>query len=321
MRGIGGAMPSRDEELWVIARAPRVPDAGDDYPGCGSMLAAFGGRTVPVPLEHTAVEADIAGHIASVHVVQRYHNPFSEKIEAVYVFPLPENAAVSEFVMQIGDRRIRGVIRERAEAQRIYEEARGAGHVASLLTQERPNIFTQKVANIEPGRAIHVEIRYFHTLAFDDGWHEWVFPMVVGPRFNPPRSADPIEARPYGAHPGGAKHVSHLAPGQRSGHEVSLTARVRPGALIGAVEASSHEAIVEWEGTDGAVVTLSAADAIANRDFVLRYRVADDRTRPAVVTYERNGERWFMASVYPALAQDERERLPMDVGFVLDCSG
>src|SRR4029453_19100366 len=108
------------------------------------------------PLRHTDVKAAIAGYIASVTVVQQFHNPYEEKIEAVYVFPLPENAAVSDFVMTIGERRIRGVIRPREEAEQIYRDARRAGHVATLLTQERPNVFTQSVANLEPGKRIDV---------------------------------------------------------------------------------------------------------------------------------------------------------------------
>src|SRR5207302_1595271 len=146
---------------------------------------------------------------------QQYHNPFSEKIEAIYVFPLPQDAAVNEFVMTIGERHIRGIIREREEAQRIYNEARSQGYVASLLTQERPNIFTQSVANIEPGKQIDVNIRYFHTLSYDDGWYEWVFPMVVGPRFNPPGSSDGIGAKAHGAAVGTTgqqTEVSYLRP-------------------------------------------------------------------------------------------------------------
>ncbi|MHC4500069.1 MAG: VIT domain-containing protein, partial [Planctomycetota bacterium] len=88
----------------------------------------------------------------------------------------------------------RGIIRERKEAERIYRQARDQGYVASLLTQERPNIFTQKVANIEPGKEIDVNIKYFNTLAYVDGWYEFVFPMVVGPRFNPPGYTDGVGA-------------------------------------------------------------------------------------------------------------------------------
>src|SRR5207247_7169586 len=99
----------------------------------------------------TDVKASISGYIGSVEVVQQFLNPYSSKIEAVYVFPLPHNAAVNEFIMTIGDRRIRGIIRERKEAEEIYQAAKRQGYVASLLTEERPNVLTQSVANTEQG--------------------------------------------------------------------------------------------------------------------------------------------------------------------------
>ena len=201
----GAAAPalSPGEELWVISRAEvsraervqmREVETGEPAaPGSGALIVPPpadqpGARHVPVPLKHTDVQAAIAGYIATVDVTQQFHNPYAEKIEAVYVFPMPQNAAVNEFVMTIGERKIRGVIRERAEADRIYEDARRQGYAASLLSQERPNIFTQKVANIEPGKRVDVAITYFNTLAYVDGSYEFVFPMVVGPRFNPPGS-------------------------------------------------------------------------------------------------------------------------------------
>src|SRR5690606_39090385 len=208
------SLPSLDEELWVIARpsadSARPASAADDIPGCAALMTRLptgaSGETVdvPVPLEHTDVAAAVQAYISSVRVRQTFHNPYDSKIEAVYVFPLPENAAVSEFLMTAGDRTIRGIIRDRAEAEQIYTEARAAGHHAALLTQERPNIFTQKVANIEPGKRIDIDITYFSTLRYDDGWYEWVFPMVVGPRFNPPGSTGGVDALPRGAGAGGA---------------------------------------------------------------------------------------------------------------------
>ena len=165
------------------------------------MLASFptrapvgASRHVPLPLEHTAVEAAIEGHISTVAVNQRFGNPFDTKIEAVYLFPLPEKAAVSEFLMVIGERTIRGIVREKDEAEEIYRQARAQGYRASLLVQHRPNVFEQKVANIEPGKTIEVDITYFHTLAYKDGWYSFVFPTVVGPRFNPPGHTDPVGA-------------------------------------------------------------------------------------------------------------------------------
>ena len=178
------------EELWIIAKASdtATKPASNDQPRSGALMATLPGQEqkVPVPLKHTAVEGNVDGYIATVDVTQQFHNPFDSKIEAVYVFPLPNSAAVNEFVMTVGDRKIRGIIQEREKAEKIYAAAKARGHVASLLNQERANIFTQKVANIEPGKKIDINIRYFNTLQYDDGAYEFVFPMVVGPRFNPP---------------------------------------------------------------------------------------------------------------------------------------
>ncbi len=165
----GEGVPSSDEELWVIGRSkskvatdPGVPE----IPGAGSLYCTSGGGPVALPLESTDVRARVLGFIASVDVAQCFSNPYDGKIEALYVFPLPEDAGVTGFVMSVGERRIRAVIREREEAERLYLRARAAGKVASLFTQERPNVFTQKVANIEPGRRIDVNISYFHHCRF-----------------------------------------------------------------------------------------------------------------------------------------------------------
>ena len=147
------------------------------------------------PLKHTQVDADISGFLARTVVTQQYTNPFKDVIEAVYVFPLPSMAAVNDFVMEVGGRKIVGLVRPRAEAERIYREARARGQTASLLTQERPNIFTQSVANIAPGTGVDIKITYFERLNYEHGQYEWVFPMVVGPRYIP----------------GGSKGNAHLA--------------------------------------------------------------------------------------------------------------
>jgi hypothetical protein len=219
-----GGLPALDEEVWVIVKPDSETAPADDLttPGSGALICRLpqAGQVidVPIPLEHTNVSTSISAYIASVLVKQRFKNPYESKIEAVYVFPLPQNAAVNGFVMAVGERRIRGIIRERQEAERIYTEARNQGYVASLLTQERPNVFTQKVANIEPGKRIDVEITYFHTLTYDDGWYEYTFPMVVAPRFNPPATSDGVGAvaRGRGGSSGQRTDVQYLRPGERA---------------------------------------------------------------------------------------------------------
>src|SRR5688572_26308471 len=234
---------SRNEELWIITRSSGGPFVSDDYPTGGCLRTRIRTREVPLPLKHTDVQASISAYIATVRVRQEFHNPFSEKIEAVYTFPLPENAAVNEFIMTIGDRHIRGIIREREEAKEIYDEAKRQGYTASLLTQERPNIFTQSVANIEPGREIDINITYFHTLAYVDGWHEFVFPMVVGPRFNPPYSTDGVGAVGRGQRGGSGQpaEVQYLRPHERSGHDIALHVDIDATVKIEEFQCVTHK--------------------------------------------------------------------------------
>ncbi len=137
------------------------------------------------PLQGTQVNADIAGFVARVTVTQQFVNPSNDAIEAVYTFPLPEDAAVDDMTMTLGSRVIKGEIKKREEARQIYEAAKSEGKAASLLDQERPNIFTQSVANIMPGDPITITISYVNLLKYDEGRYEFSYPMVVGPRYMP----------------------------------------------------------------------------------------------------------------------------------------
>jgi hypothetical protein len=282
-----------------------------------------GQTNVPVPLDHTDVSAKIQGYIASVHVAQRYKNPFSEKIEAVYVFPLPQDAAVSEFVMTIGDRHIRGIIREKAEAERIYHEARAQGYVASLLTQDRPNIFTQSVANIEPNKQIDIDITYFNTMAYVDGSYEFVFPMVVGPRFNPPGSTEGVGAVSRGRQgiSGQKTELQYLRPDERSGHDIALSVDLNAGVPIEKLESANHKINVKQESPGHAVVTLDPSDSIPNKDFVLRYKVAGGAVKSAMFVQRDNTGGYFTLMLFPPASLSDLPRQPMEMVFTIDVSG
>src|SRR5262245_46190569 len=319
------------DELWVISK-PEQPvaqaQANDENPGAGALMAKLPGKTeqVPVPLKHTDVRATIAGYIATVNVQQQYHNPYSEKIEAVYVLPLPQNAAVNEFLMTIGDRKIRGIIRERAEAEKIYNEAKSQGYVASLMTQERPNIFTQSVANIEPGKAIDIDIKYFHTLEYVDGWYEWVFPMVVGPRFNPPGYSEGIGTKAHGQAVGvtGQKtEISYLRPNQRSGHDISVSVNLDAGVKIEKVESVNHKIKTESPEVGLTHVTLDPSDSIPNKDFVLRYKVAGDKVKSAIMVQRdpKGDGGYFTLMLIPPDSMRDLPRQPLEMVFTLDVSG
>jgi Ca-activated chloride channel family protein len=241
----------------------------------------------------------------------------------VYVFPLPQNAAINEFIMTIGERRIRGIIRERKEAERIYRQARRQGYVASLLTQERPNIFTQKVANIEPSKEIDVNIKYFNTLAYVDGWYEFVFPMVVGPRFNPPCYKDGVGAvaRGRAGISGQKTEVQYLKPGECSGHDISLRLDVDAGLAIEQVACPSHVISKSFVTREKLTVKLGSLDSIPNKDFVLRYKVAGKTVKSALVTHRDERGGYFTLMLYPPENLTHLRRSAMEMIFVLDCSG
>lgn len=321
---VGQSMPASGEELWIIARGDEgSPQRAEDAPGSGALMAKVEGKEIPMPLKHTDVHASVSAYIGAVEVTQQFQNPYASKIEAVYVFPLPHNAAVNEFIMTIGERRIRGIIRERKEAEQIFQEAKQQGYVASLLTEDRPNIFTQSVANIEPGKEIDVNIKYFHTLDYVDGWYEFVFPMVAGPRFNPPGSTEGIGAAPRGQSgaSGQGVEVHYLRPKERSGHDISLKVEVDAGVPIEEFQCNSHRTTSETPAPGHLTVLLDPTDSLPNKDFVLRYRVAGERIKSSLLTHRDERGGFFTLMLYPPNELGTLKRQPVELVFVLDCSG
>ena len=317
-------IPLTGEELWIVARGgDATPEPGASIPGSGELRAEIDGRQIPMPLKHTDVRAWISGSIATTEVTQQFLNPYTSKIEAVYVFPLPHNAAVKEFIMTIAERRIRGIIRERQEAEAIYQDAKRQGYVATLLTEERPNVFTQSVANLEPGRQIEVEIKYFQTLAYVDGWYEFVFPAVVGPRFNPLETTAGIGAvaRGQGGVSGQKTEVHYLKPGERSTHDLSLTVEVDAGVPIEDFDCKTHQVAHQSISPEKLTVSLSPSDGVPNRDFVLRYRVAGEHIKSSLLTSRDERGGYFTLMLYPPKELGRLGRQPLELVFVLDCSG
>ena len=319
----------RDTQMPAVSHTPWYKD---EPPGSASLLAGVPvtGRGevkyVPLPLKHTDVNAVIEGYVGTVQVKQAYQNPYDTKIEAVYLFPLPERAAISEFLMVIGDRKIRGILRDREEAEALYLQARAQGYRASLLVQHRPNIFEQKVANIEPGKSIDIDITYFHTLEYKDGWYSFVFPTVVGPRYNPPGSSDPIVAVPRGSgtsagpQPENGVVIEYLKPTERSGHDISIGVEIRAGLAIEEFK-STHEVLTE-EDEASVSVRLASQEVIPNRDFVLDFRVVGETMKSSLLTHQSpSGQGYFTLMLVPPLDGQPSERRAMEMVFVIDCSG
>ncbi|MGA9770704.1 MAG: VIT and VWA domain-containing protein [Blastocatellia bacterium] len=281
------------------------------------------------PLKHTDVKAEISGFLSRVVVTQEFENPFKDKIEAVYTFPLPPNAAVDDMTMRVGDRTVRGKIKRREEARAVYEAARRAGNVASLLDQERPNIFTQSVANIAPGEKVSVTISYVETLKYEDGSYEFVFPMVVGPRYVP--------GAPTGKQGGGwspdTTHVpdaSRITPpvaakGTRAGHDISIEVALDAGVPLDGLKSTNHEVDSERLTAHSAFVRLRKGNEIPNKDFILRFDVAGRKIEDAVLTHRAahgaSSEGFFTMLLQPPDRVTAEDVTPKEIVFVIDTSG
>jgi Ca-activated chloride channel family protein len=277
------------------------------------------------PLKHTEVKAQISGFLSRVTVTQHFENPFTEKIEAVYTFPLPQNAAVDDMTMLIGDKAVRGKILKREEAQAVYEAAKAGGQRASLLAQERPNIFTQSVANILPGEQIKITISYVETLKYEDGSYEFVFPMVVGPRYIPGNATG---AQSTGLAPDTDKvpDASRITPppppaGMRAGHDISVEVSLDAGVPIDALNSKTHQLIVERPNDRRARVTLQQLVTIPNKDFILRYDVAGKKINDALLTHYTGASGFFTLIVQPPERVTAEDVMPKELVFVLDTSG
>src|SRR5882672_175225 len=277
------------------------------------------------PLKHTDVKAEISGFLSRVVVTQEFENPFPEKIEAVYTFPLPANAAVDDMTMVVGDRTVRGKILRREEAQAAYDAAKSGGQVASLLNQERPNIFTQSVANILPGEKIKITISDVETLKYEAGSYEFSFPMVVGPRYMPGaatgRKASGVS--PDTTQVPDASRISPplVAAGTRTGHDVSLDIMLDAGVPIDGIKGKSHEVELERLSAHSGHVRLKNNAMIPNKDFVLSYDVAGKTIQDALLTHRSDRGGYFTLILQPPERITVADVTPKELVFVLDTSG
>jgi Ca-activated chloride channel family protein len=297
-------------------------------PGALNAFGARGRARGLCPLKHTDVRASVAGFLARVTVTQEFENPFTEKIEAVYTFPLPQAAAVDDMTMRVGERTVKGRIMRREEAGEVYRTARNAGQVASLLDQERPNVFTQSIANIMPGERVTVIISYVETLKYEAGTYEFMFPMVVGPRYIPGTPSGRRPPRGSGRRPSTDRvpDASRITPavaarGTRAGHDISVEVSLDAGVPVEGLKSPSHEIDVERPSQTSARVRLKSLNVIPNRDFILRYDVAGSKIQDAVLTHRDSRGGYFTLILQPPDRVTVEDVTPKELVFVLDTSG
>ncbi len=297
-----------------------VPNPNDrERPVGGLYVQTPDRKQQPFTLTNTDVKGKISGNISRVEVTQTFQNPYDKPLEAIYVFPLPDQAAVDDMEIKIGDRVIKGNIKKREEAKEIYERARQEGRTAGLLEQDRDNIFTQSLANIKPGEQIKVTIRYTESLKFEQGDYEFVFPMVVGPRYIPGAA---IDSKGNTNQVPDASRINPpiVKPETRSGNDISVSLQIDAGVPIRNLYSTSHRLDVKNNG-ETVELQLAKGDNIPNKDLIVRYKVSGDRTTPTILTTTTDQGAHFATYLIPAIAYRADQIVPKDVVFLMDTSG
>jgi Ca-activated chloride channel family protein len=268
-----------------------------------------------LPLKATSVKAAIAGVIADVRVTQVYRNEGTRPLEAVYVFPGSTRAAVHGMTMTIGERTIQARIRERDQARQEYEQARQEGRSASLLEQQRPNVFQMNVANILPGDEIRVELAYTELLVPTEGVYEFVYPTVVGPRYSNTPAAQAAPSEPWVANP-------YTRQGEPPLSRFDLEVRVGAGLPIQRMACATHRTTLAYDGADSALLKLDPSETSGgNRDFVLKYQLAGGHIQSGLLLYQGKDENFFLLMVQPPRQVTAATLPPREYIFIMDVSG
>ncbi len=268
-----------------------------------------------LPLKSTAARVSISGVIADVRVTQVYANVGKKPLEAIYVFPASTRAAVYGMKMTIGSRVIEAKIKKRDEARREYEQARNAGKNASLLEQERPNVFSMNVANIMPGDTIEVELKYTELLVPTDRVYEFVYPTVVGPRYSNAKAHDAPSAEQWVENP-------YLRQGELPKTTLNMDVAIDAGMPVREVTCASHKVNTVFESQSRVKLSLDKSEAHSgNRDFILRYRLDGDQISTGLLLSSQEKENFFVLMMQPPKRLSTAHIPGREYIFIVDVSG
>ena len=268
-----------------------------------------------LPLKDTKVEISISGVIADVKIVQTYRNEGSRPINATYVFPASTRAAVYGMRMRIGDQVIVAKIKEREAAKQEFETAKKEGKSASLLEQDRPNVFSMNLANLMPQEQVEIELRYTELLVPTDGVYELVYPTVVGPRYSSEKESSAANTDKFVKSP-------YTREGEKPTSALHISARISGGVPVQELACTSHQIIPQWLSNSVAQLTLDDSDPFqGNRDFVMRYRLAGSQISSGLLLYKGPDENFFLYMAQPPQRPLTDDIPPREYIFVVDVSG
>jgi len=267
------------------------------------------------PLKETKVDVNINGTIADILVTQIYANAGENPINAKYIFPASTRASVHGMTMEIGDHRVTAKIKEREEAKKEFEQAKEEGKSASLLEQQRPNVFSMDVANIMPGDTVRIELHYTELIESTDGIYRFVFPTVVGPRYSNQQKSSAAETDKWVESP-------YLKDGKTPPGEYYINVNLSTGVPVKDIKGISHRINVVQEKESAAKVTLADKEEYAgNRDFILDYRLTGKEMQNGLMLYEGEKENFFMLTLQPPERVKTEDIPGREYIFILDVSG
>jgi len=267
------------------------------------------------PLKSTNAEVNINGVIADVVITQQYQNSGTRPVNARYIFPASTRAAVYGMKMQIKDEIIEAKIQERKTAEKKFIAAKKSGKSASLLKQNRPNVFSMNVANIMPGDMIDIELRYTEVLIPDEGNYEFVYPTVVGPRYSSQAAASAPETDLWVKNP-------YLKEGTPSPADFNIACNLSTGIPLAEISCKSHDTNIAWENKSIARVLLKNPEVFSgDRDYILNYRLSGKQVDSGLILYEGEEENFFLLTVQPPDRVRATDIPPREYIFVVDISG
>lgn len=267
------------------------------------------------PLKETNVSVNINGIFAETFVTQTYSNEGQDPINASYVFPASSRVTIHGMKMEIGDEIITAKIKEKEEARHDYEQAKSEGKSASLLEQQRPNVFTMDVANVMPGDIIRIELHYTEMITPTDGIYQFVFPTVAGPRYTSPSVPKSLKAETWIASP-------FLRLGDTPREKYNINVNLSSGVPITDLQCGSHKIDVAWDNQTSARISLSNPEEFAgNRDFILDYKLTGTEISSGLMLGTGESENFFLLMVQPPERYTPETIPPREYIFILDVSG
>ncbi|MEZ4387968.1 MAG: VIT domain-containing protein [Candidatus Krumholzibacteriia bacterium] len=305
--------------LLLLAAPARATDAG--LPGGGELELQWSGGSLAVPAVRTDVDLVVTGPLLRAVVRQEFRNPAAEAATARYVFPLPAGAAVMAMELLVGERRIVSVVKEKAEARAVFEQARREGRQAALVSSVRRDVFVTEVANVGPGETVTVRLEYQDVADFTDGWFSLVYPLTFTPRYFPTVASDAAVDTVATPADEVLRSAPFVAPGDPSFPRATIAVHLEPGLALADVVCTSHAVLADRDG-DTWLVTPVAGSVPADRDFRLRWRpVQSPLARPLLFREDGPDGVYALLMVVPGDLAPAVPRPATDTVFVLDRSG